>query len=607
MIARIFSSKRKRNIFYSLLATVLVIGILTFFVLLKEKQRDTDLTDPKANITSKFMGSDEQQVTKILFTDQAHKLGITMHHGPGPRTRNLVEDTGSGIAWGDYDGDEDWDLYVVNFPGPLGREHDQRGSNRLYRNDGDHFTDVTTEARVGDLNGFGMGASFADYDNDGDTDLYVTNFGPNRLFQNQGDGTFEEVAEAAGVADPLWSTGAAWGDFNRDGFLDLYVCNYVDFKEKDMKISTDSTSSFGDFDVPTTLNPNAFDPLPNRLFKNRGDGTFEEVAESSEVANPEGRSFSAAFCDLDGDGWLDLYITNDVSSNKLYRNLGRDIGVGETVIFEDISTFTGTADPRGSMGLSIAEISNMTGESDGLPDLFVSHWVTQENAFYQSLITPGGGLEYRDKTRQFRLGEISIDTVGWGTALADFNNDGKIDIAVANGSTLEMRGSPLKLRAEPIFIFRNKGKQFYNIAPYSGEAMLQKYNARGLAVADFDKDGDVDIAISVNRAPPLLLRNETDTTNQSLTITLSGSPSVCFGARIEIFQKNNLQVRWWGADVTFMGMHAAEKVFGLGQADKVDKVRVLWADGKETIQSDVHAGSVNITHPGFNAGSERTD
>ncbi len=593
----IFSSKRKRNIFFSILATILVISVLTFFALWHETQRDTDLSDPTEGVTAHFKDAVEKNETKILFSNHTQSMGITMHHGPGARTRNLPEDTGSGIAWGDYDGDGDWDLYIVNFPGPLGKVPDPNGYNHLYRNDGDTFTDVTEQAGVGDRNGFGMGASFADYDNDGDIDLYVTNYGTNRLFRNRGDGIFEEIAEVAGVADSSWSTGVAWGDFNQDGFLDLYVCNYVDFIEDKSEKSPDKTSYFGAYEVPTSLNPNSFDPLPNKLFKNLGNGTFEEVASLCEVANPEGRSFSATFCDLDGDGWLDLYITNDVSSNKLYRNLGGDLGGKEPVIFEDISTFTGTADPRGSMGLSIGEIGNMTGEPDGLPDLFVSHWVTQENAFYQSLVTPGGGLEYRDKIRQFRLGEISIDTVGWGTVLTDFDLDGNLDIAVANGSTLEMRENHLNLRDEPVFIFQNNGKKFYNVAPDSGEALSRKYSARGLAAADFDKDGDVDLAISVNRGKPMLLINETETSNKSLTITLSGPPAVCFGAKIEIFQKNNLQVKWWGADVTYLGMHAAEQVFGLGHTDSVEKTRILWADGKETILHNVSAGKLKIVYP----------
>ncbi|HIG27388.1 MAG TPA: CRTAC1 family protein [Verrucomicrobiales bacterium] len=591
-----FKSRRRRRILIAIGGTALGIAVLTGLAFWLEIHRETDLADPAAKVTSRFKDFEMADSAPIRFRDVAESMGVIMHHGPGPRGRTLPEDTGSGIAWGDYDGDGDWDLYVVNFSGSSGKDPDTEGANHLFRNDGDRFTDVTRQARVGDLEGFGMGATFADYDDDGDVDLYVSNFGPNRLYQNRGDGTFEEVAAKAGVADAHWSTGVTWGDFNRDGHLDLYVCNYVDYDDNGVGPDPALESGSGTYEVPFTLNPNSFDPQSNRLYRNRGDGTFEDVAEQCGVDNLEGRSLGATFCDLDGDGWLDLYVNNDASANKLFRNMTGDLGDNESILFADQSAATGTADPRGSMGLSVGEIGGMTGKPDSLPDLFVSHWLAQENAFYQSVVNSGGGLEYRDKTRHFRLGEISIDMVGWGTALADFDLDGRLDIAVANGSTLEQLDNPLLLKAEPVFIFWNGGKRFHNVAPKAGEVLVRKYWGRGLAVADFDRDGDVDLAIAVNRGQPLLLRNETLTTNQSLVITLRGSPSVCFGAKVEVYQKDHFQVRWSGADVTFMGMHAAELIFGLGENRMADKVKVKWADGKETTLIDVVAGRREVDY-----------
>lgn len=591
-------SRRQRRVWLSIGATLAGCAVLTGAGLWIEAGRNTDLTDPNAAVTAAFRTSLSASECPVRFRDVAAELGIEMRHGPGARSRSLVEDTGSGAAWGDVDGDGDWDLYLVNIPGPRRAPlpTDGTGSNRLYRNDGSRFTDITAEAGVGDVEGFGMGATFADYDGDGDQDLYVTNFGRNRLYRNRGDATFEDVADSAGVADSLWSVGAAWGDFDQDGHLDLYVCNYVDYDETGLE--ADLTPPGGDaYDVPFTLNPNSFDAEPNRLYHNRGDGTFEDVAVHSNVENRDGRSLAATFCDLDGDGWLDLYVNNDVSTNKLYRNLGMSLGDSGPVEFIDISSMTGTADPRGSMGLSVGEIGAMTGQLDGLPDLFITHWVAQENAIYQSV---GGGadqLEYRDKTRQFRLGEISIDTVGWGSALIDVDLDGWIDICVANGSTLERGGSPHDLMGERSFVFLNDGQGFHEVAAATGADLGAEHVARGLAAADFDGDGDVDLVVTVNRGRPLLLRNETETDQRSLTVRLDGPDTLRFGARVELKTATTVQYRWWGADVTFAGMHAPDLLFGLGTADVAETLTVRWSDGRETDLSGTPAGKVTVSPP----------
>ncbi|MBI4520175.1 MAG: CRTAC1 family protein [Gemmatimonadetes bacterium] len=580
---------RKSKVWLSVGAMVLGVGTLVQFAFWAAERRETDLANPAAGITAEFRGGGIP-LPAIRFRDVAAEMGVLMRHGPGPRGRTLPEDTGSGLAWGDYDGDGDWDLYVVNYPGALGTAPNPEGRNRLFRNDGDRFTDVTEDAGVGDPDGFGMGASFADYDGDGHMDLYVTNLGPNRLYRNRGNGTFEEVGGKAGVADPSWSTGAAWGDYNRDGYLDLYVCNYVIYEDEKIG-DTQTLDVSGAYTLPFALNPNSFSPAPNRLYRNRGDGTFEEVAARLGVDDPRGRSLAATFVDLDGDRWLDLYVNNDVSANRLFRNMAPEFGTGDSLVFADLSTITGTADPRGSMGLSVAEIGEMAGAPDGLPDLFITHWVAQENALYQSLVT-GGGLEYRDKSRQFDLGEISTDTVGWGSAFVDLDLDGRIDIAVANGSTLEEKDDPLTLIAEPMFLFWNDGAKFHDVAPKAADVLARRHSVRGLAAADFDGDGDVDLAAGVNRGAPLLLRNETQTGNRFLAVRLAASDAVRRGARVELEADGRRQYRWWGADVSFLSDHAPELVFGLGAASKVDRLSVDWSDGTTTVVVDIPAGRV---------------
>lgn len=614
-------SRRSRKVVQA--CAGLLAGVVTITMLVKgiDQARETDSRDPRAGVTSMATNSGGLLESPLRFEDATRLLEPRMRHGPGTRSRLLHEDTGSGLAWADYDGDGDWDLYVVNFPAAATTPGAANGANHLYRNEGGRFVDVAVAAGVADAEGFGMGATFADYDNDGHPDLYVTNAGPNRLFRNRGDGTFEDVAVEAGVADSAWSTGAAWGDFDRDGHLDLYVCNYVDYDAEELRHAAVTHSSFGRHSVPFTLNPNSFDPLPNRLFRNRGDGTFEDVAESVGVHDPGGRSFAATFCDLDGDGWLDLYVTNDVSENKLFRNTlgdgpvpGEGQGVvpvtvelseaasrdlaGNKLAFADLSALTGTADPRGSMGLSVGEIGQMSGTADGLPDLFVTHWLAQENALYQSEMTPVGFLEYRDKTRQYALGEVSLNRVGWGCGLADFDLDGHLDLIVANGSTLEQPDDTNQLTPQPPLLFRNTGSLFQDVSQVAGTPLLSEYNARGLALADFDDDGDADIALLDNRNGPLLLRNVSESGNYSLKVRLVGPAAACFGAKVEVRAGagERRQTQWWGTDVSFLSMHAGELIFGLGSRNTATDVVVTWADGRESHLREI-AGRVDVAHP----------
>ena len=506
----------------------------------------------------------------------AADLGVTIRHGADQRNRRLPEDTGSGLAWGDYDADGDFDLYVVNHPHRAPGQDDVADSNRLYRNDGTRFVDVTVAAGVGDPGGFGVGASFADYDADGDVDLYVTNDGPNRLFRNRGDGSFDEVAELAGVADSGWSTGVTWGDLDRDGDLDLYVCNYLQYDVPEEAENSEAWEG-----IPVTLNPNAYDAAPNSLFLNRGDGKFDECAERFEVHNDRGRSLAASFCDLDGDGWLDLYVNNDVSQNVLFKNTGAE-AVKESDRFLEISAITGTADPRGSMGLSVGDVSGAKGRPDGYPDLFITHWIAQENALYIGVPVSQGDVEFRDRVRRFRLGEISTGAVGWGCAMVDLDLDGATDIAVANGSTLEDKKDPDRLLAEPLFLFWRSGRRFWNLAPAAGRVASARHVARGLAAADWDGDGDVDLAVAVNRGTPLLLRNDTETENHSLTVRLDGPASACFGARIEVVAGGTSSYRWQGSDVSYLSMHSSDALFGLGEQEHADAIRVSWADGSRS-------------------------
>lgn len=597
-------SHRRRKIWYSVVGTVLGTAAVTLGVLWVQAARKTDLADPTQGITA-LDTEPAIQSTPIRFRDVAAERGLVMRHGPGRRHRLLPEDTGSGLAWGDYDGDGDYDLYVVNFPAPKGEAPPADGLSRLFRNEGGRFTDVTLQAGVANEGNFGMGAAWGDYDGDGLVDLYVTNYGRNCLYHNQGDGTFRQVAAQAGVDDPLWSTGATWADFDGDGLVDLYVCNYVDYDPADFGPEMTLPRGGTGYSVPFALNPNSFDPVPNRLYRNRGDGTFEDVARAWGVDNPDGRSFAASFCDFNGDGQPDLFVANDSTPDKLFLNrrgkygwfpsAGRDEPA--SIGFWDAAPATGTADTRGAMGVSVAELNFMLGRADGLPDLFITHWVAQENGCYLTQRISEDLYEYHDKTRELRLGEISLDMVGWGCGFADFDLDGRPDLAVANGSTLEDRADPAVLIPEPVFLFWNDGQRFHDVASLARPDTRRRYVARGLAIADFDDDGLPDVAISVNRGPPVLLRNETRTEHHGLKIRLRGPAALCLGARVEVQAGPLAQVQWLGADVSVMSQHAPELIFGLAEHNQADRVTVSWRDGCKTALHDVPAGRLEIRYP----------
>jgi enediyne biosynthesis protein E4 len=254
------------------------------------------------------------------------------------------------------------------------------------------------------------------------------------------------------------------------------------------------------------------------------------------------------------------------------------------------------ADFRGSMGLSVAETGELTGAADGLPDLFYTNWLAQENGLYQSLRMTDGAIEYRDRARPVRLAEDSLEMVGWGCGFADLDLDGRADLVIVNGSTLEQSPDRTRLIPQRLFVYWNDGRVFRNVAQQSGPATSEAWCARGLAVADFDDDGRIDLAISVNRGPVLLLRNETSTGNHALKIRLRGPSAACFGAKVEVTAGGRQQTRWWGADVSYLSGHAPELIFGLGQEQRADEVHVTWADGRVDSCPEMAAGRITIVH-----------
>ena len=519
----------------------------------------------------------------VIFKDVTQTAGVNFVHSAGVRSSVLPEDVGSGAAFADYDNDGHIDLYVVNNPGPLDAEITETSpGNVLYRNNGDGtFTDVTEKAGVGDR-GYGMGCVFGDYDNDGDLDLYVTNYGPNVLYRNNGDGTFTDLTEEAGVGDTRWGTGAVFGDYDNDGDLDLYVPNYIEHDLDKLAEAQKTSTQYGQ-SVPRKLNPHSFEPQDNVLYRNNGDGTFTDVTAELSVESPGGRSLQAIFTDFDLDGDLELYVANDLSPNFLYRNNGDGT-------FTDVSDASWAADFRGSMGLATGDY-----DGDGDLDLFMSHWIEQENALYSNMWKEEGAIGGKsskvegmqpihlvDESYGASLGEESLKYVGWGTDLFDYDNDGDLDIFVANGHTFQYLDNYDLLIPQKDQFFRYDGDGiFTDLSAATGIAALPYRVGRGVAFGDYDSDGDVDIFIVNNHDRAVLLRNEGGNRNNWLHVKVIGTKGNhdAVGARIRLKAGDRIQLREINAGASYLSFNSLTAEFGLGQETTVDWIEVIWLGG----------------------------
>ncbi|MBI4906564.1 MAG: VCBS repeat-containing protein [Acidobacteria bacterium] len=520
------------------------------------------------------------------FTDVTRMAGLAaFRQFQGPRTSQLPEDMGSGVAWGDFDNDGYEDLFVVSGGGPLSVSTSQLARSLLYRNRGNGSFEIVPE--FPDTHVRGMAAAWGDYNNDGWLDLLVTGFDAIILYRNDRGrlGRDQRFTSLQG----FWA-GAAWGDYNRDGYLDLYVCGYVKYVPGKGDASR-GTQQFGK-EVPFTLNPASYEPERNLLLRNNGDGTFTEVARKAGVANPEGRSLSALWHDFDGDGWLDLYVANDISENKLYLNRqGKFTDAGRSAWVEEY---------RGSMGLAAGDF-----DRDGDDDLVISHWIAQQYALYQSLLTEQkltGGvkqeLHFTDVAEMLGIGQPSMQSIGWGAVFADFDSDGWPDLMVANGSTFERKEtSPRILAPMPSFLFWNaRGEYFHDLAPWN-RSLAEPHVSRGLAIADFDNDGSMDAAIVDHGEGVRLLRNDVPHGNWVELRLHSRVPNsrtpLGFGDGATVIAWiGNIPLRRTVTSASYLSQDSRRVHIGLGSATKVDRVEVRWLGGRQQTWTNLAANRI---------------
>ena len=520
---------------------------------------------------------------QVQFADVTATAGIDFHHRHGGTGKKYpMETMGSGAVFFDYDEDGWLDLYFVNSAGP----------GALYRNSGDGtFFDVTAGAGVGDA-GYALGCAAADYDADGDLDLFITAYGPNTLYRNDGDGTFADAtaeAKVAGprLANPGMSTGAAFADYDADGDLDLYVGNYARFRPEIHEPCIRAG------DIVVYCGPEAFEPQRDVFYRNEGDGTFADVTDAVGILPAAAKELGSFFIDYDQDRDVDLYVAGDRTPNLLYRNDGGLCAEGDqpcavpTRRFTEVGALAGVAyndmgKPLAGMGVDVGDYDN-----DGLFDFFVTNYQWETNSLYKNL---GNGF-FADITFQSGLGVPSLQYLAWGTLFLDYDNDGDRDLFVANGhldDNIQLFDAVTYEQQNQVF--RNDGSGRYTeVSDQLGTGLALRQVSRGAAMGDYDNDGDLDVVVANNNQPAALLRNDGGNAGHWLSLRLDGR---AIGAEVRVVAGELAQLDVVRTGSSYLCQSALRPFFGLGDRERVDEVEIRWPSGTVQRLRDIAADQI---------------
>jgi len=518
----------------------------------------------------------------------ALEVGMTRPNTFGSTAKNFItETTGSGAAFFDYDLDGDLDLYVVNGKTLEQAETGLPGApDQLYRNLGSNrFEEVAALAGVAET-GWGGGASAADFDNDGDPDLLVTNYGGNVFYRNNGDGTFTDITERAGLTDRRWSTSAALGDVDGDGDLDLYVCHYIPFHPRLLESLDPKYCMWRG--IPVMCGPSGLPGETDALYRNRGDGTFEDVTRAAGVEDPEGRGLGVAFFDFDEDGDQDIFVANDSTPNYLYQNDGKGR-------FRDVALVAGVAfsmygKAQAGMGTDVGDF-----DADGKLDVVVTNF----QADYDSLRRNEGGGLFTDVSDLAGIAATGWDNLSWGVKFYDANLDGFLDLFIANGHVypqVDAAGigeSYAQLNQLLLNVSATPGRKYLDVGERGGSGLQIKKSSRGLAVGDYDDDGDADLFINNIDEVPTFLQDRARHQNHWVRLTLVGRQGNrdAMGTRVEYQAARIRHVRYAGALWSYLSTSDSRLLLGLGQAARIEKIVIRWPGGGSFELGPVEAGA----------------
>jgi len=516
----------------------------------------------------------------VQFNDVTGSSGITFKHALSPEKKYIAESMSGGVALLDYDNDGYLDIFFVNSLTVELLKANKQTRSVLYRNNRDGtFSDVTDKARVGDV-GWGMGCAVGDFNNDGFDDLYVTSIGPDHLFKNSGNGTFTDVTQKAGVSDPRFSTGAAFLDYDNDGRLDLFVTNYVGFDINHLPTFGEGpTCQFKG--VPVQCGPRGLPGAGDSLFHNNGDGTFTDVSKKAGVADSRGYyGLDVVGSDFDGDGLIDIFVANDSTPNFLYHNNGN--GTFSEIGFESGTALDKNGNEQGCMGVTLGDYNH-----DGLLDLFITNFDDEYNVLYRN----AGRGSFVDVSYESGVAMISLPYVGWGTKFFDYDNDGWLDLFVANGHAYPQRD---RYRQRKLLHRNNRDGTFSEVAAQVGSALMEERASRGTAFGDIDNDGDVDIVVNDLDGAPQLLRNDGGSKNNWILVKTIGTKSNRngIGAKVKVVSGDLTQLDEVRSGGSYISQNDLRLHFGLEKRTSVDLIQVRWPSGAVDTLTNVSVNKI---------------